>query len=440
MEPNRNSYDEMWNTPYSGYYGTGAPKKRKSGRGWLIFFVLLLAVSLAVSFFASRYTVRISGEDGKLSMAIVGRDAVQPEPESAPEEKLPLQELEPPADRSETVKAPAEQQTPTREFSEAQMEIAASRPAPQNALPGGELTLQQIYQKMIPSVVSIISVSSGGTSTGTGIVMTEDGYIITNQHVVDGGEVLTVMLQDGIEHPAELVGADTVSDLAVLKIDFEGLTPAEFGDSSLTQVGDTVVAIGDPLGIELRGTMTDGIISAINRDVTTNGRTLTLLQTNAQLNSGNSGGPLINIYGQVIGINTMKMGSYYSGTVEGIGFAIPVSTAKPIVDELIEKGYVSGRPALGIQGDAVPGYAQAYYRLPAGVYVAYVATNSDAYRKGLQEGDIITAINGENITSIDELNTVKNQFVAGDTVTLIIYRSGKYYEADIVLMDQNDAD
>jgi len=440
VEPNRNQYEEMWNTPYSGYYGTGAPKRRKSGRGWLIFFVVLLAVSLAVSVFASRYTLRISDEDGKFSLAIIGRDAVHTEVEAAPEEKLPVQELEPPADRIEAPTPPPESKENTREFSEAQMQISASKPAPQNVLPEGELTLQQIYQKMIPSVASIISVSPSGTSTGTGIVMTSDGYIITNQHVVDGGEVLTVMLQDGEEYPAELVGADAVSDLAVLKIDLVGLTPAEFGDSTLTQVGDTVVAIGDPLGIELRGTMTDGIISAINRDVTTNGRTLTLLQTNAQLNNGNSGGPLVNIYGQVIGINTMKMGSYYSGTVEGIGFAIPVSTAKPIVDELIEKGYVSGRPALGIQGDAVPGYAQAYYRLPAGVYVAYVATNSDAYLKGLQEGDIITAINGQTITSIDELNTVKNQFVAGDTVTLVIYRSGRYYEADIVLMDQNDAD
>ena len=320
------------------------------------------------------------------------------------------------------------------------MQISGGVPIPQNIPQEGALTLQQIYQKMIPSVVSIINVSRQGTGTGTGIVMTEDGYVITNHHVVDGAETLTVLLDDGVEYTAALVGADAVSDLAVLKIEKTGLVAAEFGDSALVQVGDTVVAIGDPLGIELRGTMTDGIISAINRDVTTNGRTLTLLQTNAQLNNGNSGGPLINIQGQVIGINTMKMGSYYSGSVEGIGFAIPVSIAKPIIDELIEKGYVSGRPALGIQGDAVPGYARTYYRLPAGVYVSYVAPASDAYAKGLQEGDIITAINGENITSIDELNTVKNQFVAGDMVTLIIYRSGKYYEAQIVLMDQNDAD
>ena len=438
MEPERNPYQDPWGNPYNGYYGTGAPKKRKSSRGWLVFFLLLLVISLAVSVFAARYAIRVTRENGRISVAVTGRGDAQPE--AQPSADQPLEELKPPADLPE-IEAPAkEKPEDVREFAAAQMQISSGVPIPQNIPQEGALTLQQIYQKMIPSVVSIINVSRQGTGTGTGIVMTEDGYIITNHHVVDGAETLTVLLDDGVEYTAALVGADAVSDLAVLKIEKAGLAAAEFGDSALVQVGDTVVAIGDPLGIELRGTMTDGIISAINRDVTTNGRTLTLLQTNAQLNNGNSGGPLVNIYGQVIGINTMKMGSYYSGTVEGIGFAIPVSTAKPIVDELIEKGYVSGRPALGIQGDAVPGYAQAYYRLPAGVYVAYVATNSDAYLKGLQEGDIITAINGQTITSIDELNTVKNQFVAGDTVTLVIYRSGRYYEADIVLMDQNDAD
>lgn len=174
--------------------------------------------------------------------------------------------------------------------------------------------------------------------------------------------------------------------------------------------------------------------------MTTNGRTLTLLQTNAQLNNGNSGGPLINIYGQVIGINTMKMGSYYTTSVEGIGFAIPISSAKPIIDELIEQGYVSGRPAIGIQGDSVPSYVQAFYHLPNGVYVAYVYPDSDAAAKGLSEGDIITAIDGTAISSMDDLNTIKNQHTAGDTVQLTVYRSGQQYNVDIVLMDQNDAD
>ena len=439
MEPERNPYDNQWENPYSGYYGTRPPKKPKSGAGWLIFFAILLVLTLAVSMFAQRYIIRVDNEDGRLSVAVVRRDAVASSAttESAVE-ALPVPERE----HTTADRKPESDRTPERPVQDVQMEISEARQEIANDVPAedGALTLQQIYRKMIPSVVSIIGVSDGGTATGTGIVMSPDGYIITNHHVIDGSESLTVLMSDDREFPADLVGADAVSDLAVLKIDAETLTAAEFGDSSLVQVGDTVVAIGDPLGIELRGTMTDGIISAINRDVTTNGRTLTLLQTNAELNNGNSGGPLINIYGQVIGINTMKMGSYYSTSVEGLGFAIPVNTAKPIVDELIEKGYVSGRPALGIKGDSVPGYAQAYYRLPNGVYLSYVSPNSDAYIKGLEEGDIITAINGVSVSSIDELNTVKNQFVAGDTVNITIYRSGRYYETDIILMDQNDAD
>ena len=184
--------------------------------------------------------------------------------------------------------------------------------------------------------------------------------------------------------------------------------------------------------------MTNGIISAINRDLTVGDRTMTLIQTNAALNNGNSGGPLINCYGQVIGINTVKMSSYYSAsaTVEGLGFAIPISVAKPIIDELIENGYVAGRPAIGISGDSLPSYYRTYYRLPEGVYVTSVNEGSDAKAKGIREGDIVTAINGERISSIDELNTVKNQYAAGDEVTLTVYRSGTYYEVTVTLIDQ----
>ena len=250
--------------------------------------------------------------------------------------------------------------------------------------------------------------------------------------------VISVLTNDNREFEAALVGSDEMSDLAVLKIDARGLQAAEFGDSSKLRVGDSVVAIGDPLGVQLRGTMTNGIISAINRDLTVGDRTMTLIQTNAALNNGNSGGPLINCYGQVIGINTVKMSSYYtaSATVEGLGFAIPISVAKPIIDELIENGYVAGRPAIGISGDSLPTYYRAYYRLPDGVYVTSVNDGSDAKAKGIREGDIVTAINGEGISSIDDLNTIKNQYAAGDEVTLTIYRSGAYYEVTVTLVDQ----
>ncbi|MDD6245901.1 MAG: S1C family serine protease [Firmicutes bacterium] len=299
------------------------------------------------------------------------------------------------------------------------------------------LSLQEIYQKMNPSVVSIVSTLRSGTATGTGIIMSENGYIITNHHVIEGAYQLAVLTYDDTQYTAELIGSDAISDLAVLKIEAEGLTAAEFGDSDALRVGDSVVAIGDPLGIQLRGTMTNGIVSAINRDLTVEDRKMTLVQTNAALNNGNSGGPLINCYGQVIGINTMKMSSYYSSaSVEGLGFAIPVSVAKPIIDELIENGYVAGRPAIGLNGESMPEYARLYYRLPKGIYITYVSETSDAYLKGIRQNDILTAVNGTAVSTIDELNTIKNQYSAGDQLTLTIYRDGHYYDVDVTLMDQ----
>lgn len=435
MNSERNEFDEKRDNPYSCYYGTGAPRRQRGHGGWLVFFTVLLILVTAGALFTKRYDIRLDRDTGGLSLQVLRKD-VEMAPEEPAMEELPAEEPEP-APEAETA-----QTAPTVGIGTgAELLITERQPSEAQEAPetGGLLTFQQIYQKMIPSVVSIVTATETGTASGTGIVMTEDGYLITNEHVVDGAVSIQVLLQDESQYPASLVGSDAISDLAVLKIDASGLTAAEFGNSDEVQVGDTVVAIGDPLGIELRGTMTDGIISAINRDVTTNGRTMTLLQTNAQLNNGNSGGPLINSYGQVIGINTMKMGAYYSSSVEGIGFAIPIATAKPIVDELIEKGYVAGRPAIGIQGDSVPGYAQAYYHFPNGVYVSYVYPGSDAQAKGLAEGDIITEIDGTAVASMDDLNAVKNRHVAGDTVNLTVYRGGQYYSVDIVLMDQNEA-
>ena len=319
-----------------------------------------------------------------------------------------------------------------------QLEIAPSPTGVENVpsdVPGA-LSLQEIYRKAIPSVVSIAT----NTSSGTGILMSEDGYVITNHHVISKASTITVMTSDDRLLEAQMVGSDETSDLAVLKVE-GSFIPAEFGDSDQLRVGDIVVAIGDPLGVTLRGTMTNGIISAINRDLTVDDRTMTLIQTNAALNNGNSGGPLINCYGQVIGVNTIKMGGVYSSsstTVEGLGFAIPMAVAKPIIDELIEKGFVSGRPAIGIVSDTLPDTFRIYYRLPKGVYVSAVTEGSDAEAKGLATGDIITAINGVKVTNNEELNTVKNRFSAGDTVRLTVYRGGQYYEVDIELIDKAD--
>ena len=422
------------------------PMGRRSPRrksGWLkgiLAVLLVVAISFGAFYLMRNVGVRLERTEDGVTLSMTNRSK-QPEPEQA-EQPTPEQA----ASAQTGTETAAPQQTPQQPTQGAyvgsgtKLNIVSSQESSDTTFSDEEdaLSLQDIYSTVIDSVVSISSMTSSGTSSGTGIIMSSDGYVITNHHVITGALVISVLTNDNQEFEAALVGSDEMSDLAVLKIDARGLQAAEFGDSSKLRVGDSVVAIGDPLGVQLRGTMTNGIISAINRDLTVGDRTMTLIQTNAALNNGNSGGPLINCYGQVIGINTVKMSSYYTATasVEGLGFAIPISVAKPIIDELIENGYVAGRPAIGISGDSLPSYYRTYYRLPEGVYVTSVNEGSDAKAKGIREGDIVTAINGEKICSIDELNTVKNQYAAGDEVTLTIYRSGTYYEVTVTLVDQ----
>ena len=292
-------------------------------------------------------------------------------------------------------------------------------------------SFQQIYQENISSIVSIRGTSDQGLFLGTGVIMTENGYIITNAHVIEGCSQVEVALQDEQVYPAQLVGYDVQTDLAVLKIDAQDLAPAEFGDSAALQVGDTVLAIGNPLGEELRGTMTDGIISAINRDVSVDGYTMVLLQTTAALNSGNSGGALINDRGQVVGITNLKMESYDS-TVEGLGFAIPTATVKTVVDELIAHGVVTGRPTIGITVRTVEAYANAR---PQGVRVESVQAGSDADGK-LEVGDIIVEANGVAVATTDELLAVKEELEAGDILSLRLWRDGTWLEQDVALVEQ----
>lgn len=300
----------------------------------------------------------------------------------------------------------------------------------------GALSLQKIYSRNIDSVVSITSTGQGATATGTGVILTEDGYIVTNCHVVENGISITAQLTDGRTLPAMLVGADSVSDLAVLHIDTTGLTPAQFGDSDSLRVGDTVVAIGDPLGVKFRGTYTDGIISGIGRDMDMDGRTMTLIQTNAALNSGNSGGPLINCYGQVIGINTAKIGDYYSSAgVEGLGFAIPVHIAKDVVDQLIETGYIPGRPSLGVETVVLDLQDRLYFNLPDGLYITSVDESSNSWAVGIRPRDLLISVNGQSVTSQEELAAALSSFSVGDSVNVIIYRSGRQLTADIVLQE-----
>lgn len=418
--------------PYQNYYDPSGRPRKKKHTGLLVVLVVLALFTGAASFAVNVLGLRVDVGQSSLTLGFGEQKTQTQQTQLQAQQTQPVEPMEEPS---------ASQPVPsTEETHDSVLAICESPQSVENrpAQEENALSLQAIYEKVYPSVASISCVSQQSSSTGTGIVMSEDGYVITNYHVVEGAQEIVVLLGESDRYAAELVGGDDTTDLAVLKVEAKNLTPAEFGDTDMLRVGDLVVAIGDPLGTELRGTMTDGIVSAINRDLNLSGRQMTLIQTNAALNAGNSGGPLINCYGQVIGINTMKMSSYSStsSTVEGLGFAIPITSAKPIIDELIAQGYVSGRPAVGIQGQAVSLNAQVFWHYPSGVVITGILSESDAAQKGLAKDDIIVRFNGTGISSLNDLVTAKNDLVSGDTVELTIYRGGSYYTVDVVLMDQ----
>lgn len=322
-----------------------------------------------------------------------------------------------------------------------------------------ELSTEEIVQKVIPSVVGIESQftvtsmnngyyygfntpsASSATSTGTGVVITENGYIVTNAHVIYDSEYgagvadsITVYTNDDNSYNAEVIGYDTDCDIAVLKINATGLTAAEFGDSDSLMLGESVVAIGNPLGFDLMNTVTSGIISGLNRNITINDKAMNLIQTDTAINSGNSGGPLINKKGQVIGINSSKMSSSYgSASIEGIGFAIPSNEVSKIIDDLIEYGFVTGKPQLGISCQDVTQNISQMYNMPIGIYITDISENSAAEKAGLQSGDIITAIDGLQVETAEELNVQKNTHSAGDSIEITYIRNGKENTVKITL-------
>lgn len=279
-----------------------------------------------------------------------------------------------------------------------------------------------------------------GESEGSGIIYSSDGYIITNYHVIEdavnsSSAAVTITLSDESEYQAEIVGTDDVTDLALLKIEpEEELTPATFADSSNIQVGELAVAIGNPLGQEFAGSVTVGYISALNRDITTDGRTYNVIQTDAAINPGNSGGALVNSKGEVIGINTIKISD---DSVEGLGFAIPSNDALKIIEELKVTGKII-RPYVGIYGIDLDEITAQRNRLVEGIYVYQVQEGSPAQEAGIQNGDIIVEFDGQEVKTTQELNNIKNQKEIGDSVHVKVYRAGEYKEGDIVLgSDEN---
>ena len=305
--------------------------------------------------------------------------------------------------------------------------------------PEEELSLQDLYEKCAPTIVSISGYegSKAGYAWGSGVIVSEDGLILTNAHILEDCDRAVVALPDGTGYDALLVGSDSISDIALLKIDAEGLPAAELGESASLRVGDPVAAIGNPLGESFRNTLTNGIISAIERDMTYQGRSMTLLQTNTAVNEGNSGGALFNSYGQVIGLTNMKMMSSYS-SIEGIGFAIPSSTICKVVNALIRDGEVRGRPAIGITVGAIPQNAKEQYSLPDGLYISEVSTGSDAEKQGIRMGDVLTAVNGMPVTKTSEVSAEKDKLEVGDTMVLTIWRDGESFDVEITLVDTND--
>ncbi len=290
------------------------------------------------------------------------------------------------------------------------------------------LPVEEIAKRVGPSIVGIscvtVTQSYFGTrnaeSGGSGIIIEKDGHIVTNYHVVEGASQITVKLNTGSEYAAKVIGGDKKTDIAVIKIDAsEELNVAVIGDSDKIEVGELAVAIGNPLASELFGTVTAGVISGVNRSMVIEGRDMSLIQTDAAISPGNSGGALINKYGEVIGINSVKL---VDEAAEGLGFAIPMNEAVPIVKDLKTHGYVRGRPSIGVSVRELNKELAYYNNLPVsqGLYIVTVQEGSGAEKAGLQRGDIIVKINGELVTTSSQLNSFRDKHKAGDTINLTI--------------------
>jgi serine protease Do len=316
------------------------------------------------------------------------------------------------------------------------------------------LSVAGIAKKVGPSVVGIrmTIANSGsafsrasqgnGTSEGSGIIISQDGYIMTNYHVVSyadtkngvsGNATLEVFLPDKRQAKAKFIGGDSVNDLAVIKIDMVNLPVAELGDSSKLEVGEPAIAIGNPLGMEFAGSVTVGVISALNRKVDTENKTMNLIQTDAAINPGNSGGALVNSQGQIVGINSAKISE---AGVEGLGFAIPISDAKSIIDQLILFGYIKGRPLIGISGKDITETIAKQYNLQVGVYVTDVSQGSGAEQAGVKNGDILVGMDGKEVKTINDMDSIKKSHKVGDTVSVTIIRQGNKKDLNLTFSEE----
>ena len=305
----------------------------------------------------------------------------------------------------------------------------------------------EVYASTVNSVVSINTTATAGTnifgqtvetaSAGSGFIISSDGYIVTNYHVVKGATSVKVTLYSGDTYDATVIGGDSDYDVAVIKINASGLPAVTLGNSADVNVGDTVLAIGNPLG-ELTFSMSQGIVSCCDRAINVDGTPFNMIQVDASINPGNSGGPLVNLYGEVVGIVSAKYSSYSNTTVEGLGFAIPISDVQAIITDIIENGQVTGKAYLAIKAGTMTEQMAAQYDIDIteGVFVYSTESGGAGEKAGLQLGDVITKLNDTAITSMTDLTMAKKSYKAGDTVTLTVYRSGEYITLDLTFDQQ----
>ena len=315
-----------------------------------------------------------------------------------------------------------------------------------NSSSGDAPSSADIIDKVGPAVVGIVCDfesqdwfwgSQTQQGSGSGVIINEDGYIVTNNHVIENATKITVNLISGESYEGKLIGTDSRTDLAVIKIEPKTeLSYATFGDSSTLRVGDSVIAIGNPLGEEFAGSASKGIISATNRTLTISDKTLTVLQTDAAINPGNSGGALVNDRGEVIGINTAKISD---SSVEGLGFSIPRNDFMPVIKDLMENGHVTGRPLIGISGREITEQISKTYGYPVGVYVVEVSPFSGAEDAGIKNKDVILEVNGEEVKTVQEINDIRDKFKAGDKIKMKVYRKStdKTFEVEVTLGEDN---
>ncbi len=318
-----------------------------------------------------------------------------------------------------------------------------------------EMSDAEVYAANVGSVVSINVTGTSGTnffgqpvqtaSAGSGFVLTKDGYIVTNYHVVKDADTVKVTMYSGDTYDARYVGGDEDYDIAVIKVEATDLQAVTLGDSEKLNVGDHVLAIGNPLG-ELTFSMSEGIASTVNRAINVDGTPFNMIQVTCAINPGNSGGPLMNSYGEVVGIVSAKYSSYSSESVEGLGFAIPINDVSAMIQDIMTNGYVSNKPYLGITPMSMTKEMAAQYRydVTSGVFVCSTEEGSAAEKAGLKMGDVITKVDNTEITSVDDLNAAKKKYAAGDSAVLTVYRGGETITVDIVWdavpQDQQDTD